>query len=162
MTSIRKFIKLDRQGDRLFLRCSAVTCLLRKLVTYTSGINKAVGPNFLRIYLASIRKLVRDTLAPLGYNILEATNGEEALISYRENKDTVDLLLTDVVMPKMTGKKLAEILLTEYPGLKVLYMSGYTDNVVALQGVLDRGINFLNKPLVPSILTKKIREVLEK
>ena len=110
----------------------------------------------------SIRKLVHDTLAPLGYKILEATNGEEALVSYRENKDTIDLLLTDVVMPKMTGKKLAETLLKEYPGLKVLYMSGYTDNVIAHQGVLDKDIDFLNKPLVPSILTKKIREVLER
>ena len=111
---------------------------------------------------ASIRKLVRDTLEPLGYKILEATNGEEALAYYRENRDTIDLLLTDVVMPKMTGKKLAELLLQEYPGLKILYMSGYTDNVIAHKGILDRGIHFLNKPLVPSILTKKIREVLGK
>jgi signal transduction histidine kinase/CheY-like chemotaxis protein len=111
---------------------------------------------------ASIRKLVRDTLEPLGYKIVEATNGEEALVSYKANRDSIDLLLTDVVMPKMTGKKLAELLLKEYPGLKVLYMSGYTDNVIVHQGVLDRGIDFLNKPLVPSILTKKIREVLEK
>ncbi len=111
---------------------------------------------------ASIRKLVSDTLTPLGYKILEATNGEEALACYRENHDTIDLLLTDVVMPKMTGKKLAQILLQEYSGLKVLYMSGYTDNVIAQKGILDRDIHFLNKPLVPSILTKKIREVLEK
>ena len=105
---------------------------------------------------------MRDTLEPLGYKIVEATNGEEALVSYKANRDSIDLLLTDVVMPKMTGKKLAELLLKEYPGLKVLYMSGYTDNVIVHQGVLDRGIDFINKPLVPSILTKKIREVLEK
>jgi signal transduction histidine kinase len=111
---------------------------------------------------ASIRKLVRDTLEPLGYKILEAANGEEALAYYRDNHDTIDLLLTDVVMPKMTGKKLAELLLQEYPGLKILYMSGYTDNVITHKGILDRGIHFLNKPLVPSILTKKIREVLGK
>jgi len=110
---------------------------------------------------ASIRKLVRDTLTPLGYTIHEATNGEEALAYYKENSDKIDLLLTDVVMPKMTGKRLAEILLQEYSQLKVLYMSGYTDNVIAHKGVLDKDVHFLNKPLVPSILTQKIREVLE-
>ena len=109
----------------------------------------------------SIRKLVRDTLEPLGYKVFEATNGEEALEYYRKNHDKIDLLLTDVVMPKMTGKKLAKSLLREYPTLKVLYMSGYTDNVIVHKGVLDRDIHFLNKPLVPSVLTKKIREILE-
>jgi two-component system cell cycle sensor histidine kinase/response regulator CckA len=62
----------------------------------------------------------------------------------------------------MTGKKLAETLIAEKPKFKVLYMSGYTDNVIAHQGVLDENIEFINKPLVPSLLTKKIREVLEK
>ena len=65
-------------------------------------------------------------------------------------------------MPKMTGKKLAETLIAEKPEFKVLYMSGYTDNVIAHQGVLDEDIEFINKPLVPSLLTKKIREVLAK
>jgi len=111
---------------------------------------------------ASIRKLVRDTLEPLGYTIMEAANGEEALGVYNRSESRIDLLLTDVVMPKMTGKKLAEALLKQNPGLKVLYMSGYTDNVIVHQGVLDNNIEFINKPLVPSLLTKKIREVLAK
>ena len=72
------------------------------------------------------------------------------------------MLLTDVIMPKMTGKKLAEKLLAQSPQLKVLYMSGYTDNVIVHQGVLDNNVEFINKPLVPSILTKKIRGVLAK
>lgn len=110
----------------------------------------------------SIRKLVRDTLEPLGYTILEAPNGEKALEYYRKNHGVINLLLTDVVMPKMTGKKLAEFLLKDNPDLKVLYMSGYTDNVIAHKGVLDKDVHFLNKPLVPSILTRKIREILEK
>jgi len=110
----------------------------------------------------SIRKLVRDTLTPLGYKIFEAANGEEALECYKQNAAEIKLLLTDVVMPNMTGKKLADAILAQDPGLKVLYMSGYTDNVIAHQGILDKDINFINKPLVPSILTRKIREVLEK
>ena len=110
----------------------------------------------------SIRKLIRDTLEPLGYKIIEAADGEEALELFRRSECKIDLLLTDVIMPKMTGKKLAKILLAEKPGFKVLYMSGYTDNVIAHQGVLDEDIEFINKPLVPSLLTKKIREVLAK
>ena len=110
----------------------------------------------------SIRKLVRDTLEPLGYKIIEASDGEDALEQFRQSKVTIDMLLTDVVMPKMSGKKLVEALLAEKPGFKVLYMSGYTDNVIAHQGVLDENIEFINKPLIPSLLTKKIREVLAK
>jgi signal transduction histidine kinase/CheY-like chemotaxis protein/HAMP domain-containing protein len=110
----------------------------------------------------SIRKLVRDSLEPLGYKILEASDGKEALEIFRRGEPQIDMLLTDVIMPEMTGKKLAEILLAEKPGFKVLYMSGYTDDVIANQGVLDEDIEFINKPLVPSLLTKKIREVLAK
>jgi signal transduction histidine kinase/HAMP domain-containing protein len=110
----------------------------------------------------SIRKLVRDTLEPLGYKIIEASDGEEALELFHQSDFKIDMLLTDVIMPKMTGKKLAETLIAEKPEFKVLYMSGYTDNVIAHQGVLDENIEFINKPLVPSLLTKKIREVLEK
>jgi len=98
----------------------------------------------------------------LGYKIIEASNGEEALEISRQMAGEISLLLTDVVMPKMTGKKLAEVLHAEFPTIKVLYMSGYTDNVIVHQGVLDDNIEFINKPLVPSLLTKKIRAVLEK
>lgn len=111
----------------------------------------------------SIRKLVRDTLEPLGYTIIEASDGEEALELFRQGQHKIDMLLTDVIMPKMTGKKLAEALAAEKPEFnKVLYMSGYTDNVIVHQGVLDENVEFINKPLVPSLLTKKIREVLAK
>ena len=111
---------------------------------------------------ASIRKLIRDTLEPLGYTIIEAADGEEAIALFNRTEAKIDMLLTDVIMPKMNGKKLAETLLAQSPQLKVLYMSGYTDNVIVHQGVLDNNVEFINKPLVPSILTKKIREVLAK
>ena len=109
----------------------------------------------------SIRKLVVDTLGPLGYKMIEAGNGDEALTVCKDFEEKIDLLLTDVIMPGMSGRVLAEILLVERPGLQVLYMSGYTDNVIAQQGVLEEGIFFINKPLVPSILSRKVREVLE-
>ena len=110
----------------------------------------------------SIRKLIRDTLEPLGYKIIEAADGEEALELFRRSECKIDLLLTDVIMPKMTGKKLVEALSAEQKEFKVLYMSGYTDNVIVHQGILDENIEFINKPLIPSFLTKKIREVLAK
>ncbi len=109
----------------------------------------------------SIRRLVVDTLEPLGYKMIEAGNGDEAIAAFKESDGKFDLLLTDVIMPGMSGKVLAETLVAELPDLRVLYMSGYTDNVIAQQGVLDEGIFFVNKPLVPSTLSKKVREVLD-
>ena len=109
----------------------------------------------------SIRKLIVDTLRPLGYKMIEAGNGDEAIAAFKENDGKIDLLLTDVIMPGMSGRVLAETLVAKLPDLNVLYMSGYTDNVIAQQGVLDEGISFINKPLVPSMLSKKVREVLD-
>jgi YesN/AraC family two-component response regulator len=93
--------------------------------------------------------------------MIEAGNGDEAIAAFKESDGKFDLLLTDVIMPGMSGKVLAETLVAELPDLRVLYMSGYTDNVIAQQGVLDEGIFFVNKPLVPSTLSKKVREVLD-
>ena len=109
----------------------------------------------------SIRKLVVDTLRPLGYNMIEAGNGDEAIAAFKNSDGKIDLLLTDVVMPGMSGRVLAETMLADRPDISVLYMSGYTDNVIAQQGVLDEGIFFINKPLVPSMLSRKVREVLD-
>jgi signal transduction histidine kinase/HAMP domain-containing protein len=109
----------------------------------------------------TIRKMVSDTLAPFGYQVVEADSGEKALEIYNASISTIDLLLTDVIMPGMNGRELFEKVQAIRPNMKVLFMSGYTDNVIAHQGVLEPGILFINKPLVPSLLTKKIREILD-
>jgi PAS domain S-box-containing protein len=109
---------------------------------------------------ASIRNLIRDTLQPLGYRVLEADSDEAALKWGRKPDLKVDLLLTDVVMPGMGGRKLADSLQKMMPDMSVLFMSGYTDEVIAQQGVLAPGTQFINKPLIPSILAKKIRDIL--
>jgi CheY-like chemotaxis protein len=96
----------------------------------------------------TIRKLVIDTLAPLGYNVLEADGGQEALQIFKTTDKEIDLLLTDVVMPKMSGRELAEKVEADWPDVKVLFMSGYTDNVIVHQGVLKPGVFFINKPLL--------------
>ncbi|MBI5556152.1 MAG: response regulator [Deltaproteobacteria bacterium] len=111
---------------------------------------------------SSIRDLVRDTLEPLGYDVLLAGSGEQALELCKTLECKIDLLITDVIMPGMNGKKLAEALAGSHPETRVLFMSGYTDNIITHHGVLTPGCYFINKPLVPSMLTRKIREILDR
>ena len=110
----------------------------------------------------SLRKLTQKSLQPHGYRILVAENGEDALRVSKEHEGTIDLLITDVVMPRMGGKEVAERLQTLYPRMKVIYMSGYTDDSIVHRGVLEPGLNFLAKPFSPEGLARKVREVLDK
>jgi PAS domain S-box-containing protein len=100
-------------------------------------------------------------LKKLGYTTIVARNGAEALKSIGEQDGKVDLLLTDVVMPDMNGKDLFEIITKEYPEIEVLYMSGYTDDVIAQHGVLEKGVQFIQKPFSVEALSMKIRKVLD-
>ncbi|RPI37865.1 MAG: hybrid sensor histidine kinase/response regulator [Nitrospiraceae bacterium] len=109
----------------------------------------------------SIRKFVFDTLEPLGYRLLEASCGEEALSLVKSEEEKIDLLLSDVIMPGMNGRDLCERVKKERPAIKTVLMSGYTDNVIAHSGVLDPGIIFINKPLLPMALANKLRSVLD-
>ena len=97
-----------------------------------------------------------------GFTVFAAQTAEEALQISRTTPEPIDLLLTDVVMPQMSGRQLAEILSVERPGIRVLYMSGYTDNAIVHHGVLDQGIAFLHKPFSRDRLISKIRSVLDR
>jgi PAS domain S-box-containing protein len=110
----------------------------------------------------SLRKLMRTILKQKGYKILEAENGEDALRISEEHEGRIDLMITDVVMPKMSGKEVAERLQPLYPQMKVIYMSGYTDDAIVHHGVLAAGLNFLEKPFSSEGLARKVREVLDK
>ena len=108
-----------------------------------------------------VRNITQSILKRYGYNVLVAENTTEALTILREHDGPVHLLLTDVVMPEMNGKQLFERVSKKYPGLKVLYMSGYTNNVIAHRGVLDEGVNFIQKPFTAQALAIKLREILD-
>lgn len=108
-----------------------------------------------------VRGLARKILERAGYNVLEASRGAEAFRLCLERTEPIDLLLTDVVMPETSGKEVADRLTERYPGLKVLFMSGYTDETIVHQGVLDPNIEFIQKPFTPFTLARKVRDVLD-
>jgi PAS domain S-box-containing protein len=109
----------------------------------------------------AVRQFAGRMLRKLGYTVLEAANGEEALHTAAEYEGKIDLLLTDMVMPQLGGKVLADQLQSQRPGLKVLFMSGYTDSGIARQGQLEAGIGFLQKPFSSEQLARQVREVLQ-
>jgi hypothetical protein len=111
---------------------------------------------------ASLRELVREYLEERGYSILEARNGAEALEMGVRHAGPVHLLVTDVIMPGMSGRELAERLCATRPATRVLYMSGYTDDAVVLRGVLVQDMAFLQKPFTGDALTRAVREVLDR
>jgi PAS domain S-box-containing protein len=110
----------------------------------------------------TVRALSRHALQIFGYNVLEASNGREAIRICDQHEGTIHLLVTDVVMPEMGGRQVAERLAALRPSLKVMYLSGYTEDAVVRHGVLEAETAFLRKPFTPTILACKVREVLDK
>ncbi|MDB5104190.1 MAG: domain S-box protein [Fibrobacteres bacterium] len=108
-----------------------------------------------------VRRLISQVLLSHGYNVLEAGSGPAALEVVERHPGSIDLLLTDVVMSGMSGRELSERLLVQRPGLKVLYMSGYTDDAILRHGVFQNSAAFLGKPFSPGILIRKLREVID-
>ncbi len=108
-----------------------------------------------------IRKLTTRLLESLGYAVLQADNGVSALAVVAAHRGEITLLLSDVVMPEMNGQVLADRLRAENTKLKVLYVSGYTDNAIVLRGVSENAIAFLQKPYTPTTLARKVRAVLD-
>ena len=110
----------------------------------------------------TLREVIRETLEERGYTVLLASNGEEALALARERDGPIDLLLTDVVMPKLGGGDLARLLSALRSGMRVLYMSGYTNGAISQHGVLGGGVMLLEKPFTGSTLARAVREALDR
>jgi CheY-like chemotaxis protein len=109
---------------------------------------------------AEVRSLAKSVLEEFGYTVIESVDGEEAVKKFKQNRDSVHLLVLDVIMPKMSGKEAYEAIRAVHPGIKVLFTSGYAPDVVRKKGVLEQGTNFIMKPLSPLELLKKVRAAL--
>jgi CheY-like chemotaxis protein len=107
-----------------------------------------------------VRALVKTVLADCGYDLLDAPNGREALRLCREHRTPIHLLITDVVMPGLNGRQLAEQAAPIRPHMKILFVSGYLDDTIIRNGVMEAGTAFLHKPLDPEILLDKVRHLL--
>jgi two-component system cell cycle sensor histidine kinase/response regulator CckA len=108
-----------------------------------------------------VRGLAKKILEQSGYKVLAAARGEEAIRLGRESTEPIHLLLTDVVMPETSGKQVADRLRELLPGLRVVFMSGYTDEAIVHHGVLDSNVEFIQKPFTPNALVRKVRDVLD-
>jgi two-component system, cell cycle sensor histidine kinase and response regulator CckA len=110
----------------------------------------------------ALRKMVERTLEGFGYSLIVATNGKDALAEVAQaDCPDIDCVVTDVVMPEMGGKELLDKLQSKWPSLKALFISGYTDKTISHHGVLDEGVNFLQKPFSPQILAERVRDILD-
>jgi CheY-like chemotaxis protein len=109
---------------------------------------------------AEVRKYAAAALRAYGYRVIQAANAGEALLFCERECERIDLVLTDVVMPQLSGRELANRLEKRWPGVKVLFMSGYSDDAIVQHGVLEKGMEFIQKPFSPDQLATKVREML--
>ncbi|MCF8113053.1 MAG: response regulator, partial [Desulfotignum sp.] len=109
----------------------------------------------------AILKMTRMMLERKGYTVISAATPAQALEKAQNHAGAIDLLMSDVVMPEMNGRDLATKIIALYPDIRLLFMSGYTANVIAHQGILDKGVAFIQKPFSMAELTEKVREVFD-
>jgi len=109
-----------------------------------------------------VRNFTRHVLEGSGYTVIESVDGEDAVTKFEKNKDRVNLLLLDVIMPKKSGKEVSEIAKKMRPDIKILFTSGYTADIIHEKGIFDKGLDFISKPTPPKELLIKVRETLNK
>jgi CheY-like chemotaxis protein len=111
---------------------------------------------------SAVRGLASLTLRAHGYTVLEASTGTEALALVERGTRVIDLLVSDVVMPGLNGRDLAERFRVLRPGIPVLFISGHAETTIAHEGILDAGVEFLAKPFTPDLLARRVREILDR
>ena len=111
---------------------------------------------------ASLRKLTRIVLESFGYSVITAEDGEDAITKFMENREKIHLVILDMIMPKKNGKEVSEVLRKVSPGIKILFVSGYTMDIIKNKELTESGFDFIHKPVRPQELLKKVREVLDK
>ena len=109
----------------------------------------------------SVRMLSKEVLEGSGYRVLDAKDGEDAVRKFVENKENIQIILLDVVMPKKNGREVYEEIIKIRPDIKALFMSGYTSDIIQKQGIIDEGIHIIYKPVPPEVLLRKVRQVLD-
>ena len=109
-----------------------------------------------------LRKLIKQVLEDFGYTVLAAADGDEAVGLFREHHDAINLLLLDVIMPKKNGREAYTEMQKIEPAVKALFTSGYTADIIHKQGLLEKGLEFILKPVSPYRAAEKVREVLDK
>jgi len=107
-----------------------------------------------------VRMLSKEVLAQHGYKVIEATDGADALRKFFKHKEEISILLLDVIMPKKNGKEVYEEIMKIRPDIKALFISGYTSDIIHKKGVVEEGLNFISKPVLPEVLLRKVKEVL--
>lgn len=110
----------------------------------------------------AVRKLTKDILERFGYKVIVAEDGEDAIGKFMDNKENIQLLLLDVIMPRKNGKEVYEEIKKIKPDIKTIFLSGYTANLIHKKGILEEGLNFILKPVSPKELLRKVREALDK
>ncbi len=108
-----------------------------------------------------VRELIKKLLDGFGYKVIEAVDGEDALKVFHDNRDRIHLLILDVVMPKKNGKEVYDAIKKGMPDIKAIFTSGYNADIIHKKGILEEGLNFISKPILPHELLKKVREVLD-
>lgn len=108
-----------------------------------------------------VRTMTKTLLDRFGYKVIEAVDGEDAVTRFKENKDKIDLVILDVIMPKKNGKMVYDEIKELCPGIKAIFTSGYSRDIIDKKGIFEEGINFIPKPVLLNELLRKMREVLD-
>ena len=109
-----------------------------------------------------VRSFAKTLLERFGYTVIEAVDGDDAIVKFRENKDRIGLLLLDVIMPRKNGKEVYETIRQIQANAKALFLSGYTADIIHRKGIIEEGLDFILKPISPNEFLRKVREILNR